>query len=414
MFGIAASMNILFWLSVAWLFYIYAGYPPLLWVMGSMRKVRFLRDAEYRPAVSVLISARNEEKDIGWKVAETLAWNYPRERLEVLVASDASKDRTEEILRAISDPRFRWLANHRRLGKNISLVRLAEIASGELLFFTDANSHITENSLTAIARHFADPKVGCVTSCERPESGEFDGGMSRGEGFYQRYESWINSLENRIGSVLTCDGSIFCIRRNLFTTLDPDLANDLELPLRIGAAGFATLFEVSAFSTERATSSAGEEFDRRRRICAQGFLAAWRLKGILRGVRVWQFASRKLLRWLALIPILLAAASSAYLAGRSHLFAFFLIPQIAFGALALAGWGSNAMGRRSNTLTSLPFFFLLIHVAALLGIVQTCFGRRFALWESPALSRGRSAAEGKHAAPAAEGPAGLAGAESDR
>jgi poly-beta-1,6-N-acetyl-D-glucosamine synthase len=408
-------LTAVFWLSAGWLAYIYAGYPLFLWSIGAIRKVRFHRDDNFLPGVSVLISARNEEKDIAWKVAETLAWDYPRDRLEVLVACDASEDRTEEILRSIPDPRFRWIANRRRLGKNLSLNKLSELASGDLLFFTDANSHIAGNSLRAITRHFADPRVGCVTSCERPESIAGEGGVSSGGGLYQRYESCLNSLEHGIGSVLTCDGSIFCIRRELFTPLDPDLANDLELPIRIGARGYATLYEASARSIERATSSAREEFVRRRRICAQGFLATWRLRGVLHGVRAWQFVSRKLLRWFALLPIVLVTVSSICLAGRSRIYEALLVPQMCFYGFAMAGWWSNASGRRTGPHTSIPFFFLLVHVAALLGILQTCHGQRFSTWESAAHSRGpAAAATADELSTIREGPAGLASAEPGR
>lgn len=132
----------LFWLGLVWLGYVYLGYPALLWFIGMFRF--FYADASdsYLPRVSVLISARNEQKDIGWKIAETLAWNYPQGHLELLVASDASEDGTDEILANVSDPRFRALRLEERKGKNEALNRLNELAQGELLFFTDANSHI--------------------------------------------------------------------------------------------------------------------------------------------------------------------------------------------------------------------------------------------------------------------------------
>jgi len=408
-------MRAVFWISTAWLAYVYGGYPLILWMFGAIRKVRFRGGDEYLPYVSVLISARNEEKDVAWKTAETLSWDYPSDRLEVLIASDASEDRTEEVLSSISDPRLRWIANRRRLGKNLSLNMLSKLASGELLFFTDANSHIAPHCLRAMTRHFADARVGCVTSCERPERSFADGGMACGGSLYQRYESWLNSLEHRIGSVLTCDGSIFCIRRDFFAPLDPDLANDLELPLRIGARGYATLYEPSAYSVERATSSAREEFRRRRRICAQGFLAVWRLRAALRGLRGWQFVSRKLMRWLALVPFVLATVSNIFLARHSLFFACVLSPQTAFYWLALVGWRRNATGRNNNRLASVPFYFLLAHSAALIGVLETCCGRRFSCWESAALSRGSEVtATGNTFSAAVDGLAGLRNAGSGR
>ena len=128
-----------FWTGVLWVAYTYAGYPILLWLIGLLSRVRPESREGFLPSVSVLISARNEEQDIGWKVAETLAWDYPPERLDVLVASDASEDRTDEIVQAIEDPHVTLVRMEKRGGKGRALNRLAELAHGELLFFTDAN-----------------------------------------------------------------------------------------------------------------------------------------------------------------------------------------------------------------------------------------------------------------------------------
>ncbi len=168
MVGDDASIRIFFfWLSVVWLGYGLSRYPVLLWVIDSSKLFIRTNPDSYLPKVSVLISARNEQKDIGWKIAETLAWDYPREHLELLVASDASDDGTDEILGKVNDPRFQALRLEKRSGKNEALNRLNDLAKGELLFFTDANSHIEPHCIRKIVRHFADPRVGCVTGVER-------------------------------------------------------------------------------------------------------------------------------------------------------------------------------------------------------------------------------------------------------
>jgi len=384
-------MKAVFWVGVAWLAYVYVGYPLVLWVIGSLGGKQFDTRADCLPVVSVLISARNEEKDIGWKVKETLNWNYPPERLEVLVASDASEDRTDEILRSIADPRLRYVRNSQRTGKNPALNRLAELAHGELLFFTDANSHIAADCLRKMASHFADSRVGCVTGWERSENQASSPGMAVGGGAYLGYESLINSLESRLGSVLVCDGSVFCVRRELFTGLQADLANDLELPLRIGARGYALLYEPGAYSTEKNTSSPQEEFRRRRRICGQGILGFWRLRDQIGGLRAWQFFSRKVMRWLALLAMVMALVASALLA-RSPFFGVLLALQMAFYLCAIAGGYCVTRTNYTGRLLALPFYFLLVNAGALTGVVEACFGRRFSVWEIPTLSRGREGA----------------------
>jgi poly-beta-1,6-N-acetyl-D-glucosamine synthase len=376
----------LFWLSVAWLGYVWIGYPLILAALTRIRSFRSLAAADYYPTVSVLIAARNEEKDIGWKLAQTLAWDYPHDRLEVLVGSDASTDGTDETIQAVDDARVRFVRNQERAGKAATLNLLSRLAQGDLLFFTDANTHIEPQCLKAMVRHFADPRIGCVTGMERNVAGSEVSTMTAGSNAYLDYESTINSLESKLGSVLVCDGSVYCLRRSLFTELDPELANDLEHPLRIGSAGSAILYEPRARSYEHCTSSESEEFRRRRRIAAQGALAMWRLRRQLRGLRLWQFLSRKFLRWLTVLPLAVALATNLFLR-HDQFFAVTLGLQIAFYGLAILG----TRGWSSITgLLRLPFVFLLANIAVFMGVLDACRRKTFATWNIAALSRGSS------------------------
>ncbi len=374
-------------MAVAWLGYVYIGYPVLLAIIGLMRRFRPASRDDFLPAVSVLVSARNEEKDIGWKIRETLNWDYPADRLELLVASDASEDRTDEIVRAIQDSRLKFVRMERRVGKNVALNHLAQVAKGEILFFTDANSHVPSSSLRRMVRYFADARVGCVTGAARTKQQEIMVSTSVGERSYWRYESRVQQLESKIGSVLICFGAIFCMRRSLFAPLHADLANDLELPIRVGSQGLSLIFEREAYAVEKAPGSPREEFNRRRRICSQGMLGFWRLRGSLKGLRAWQFLSRKLLRWLILVPMGIFFVSSAALYDQVVFKAFFAA-QIVFCMLAFLGWLLAAFGRSSGRLVVLPFYFLLVNLAAFFGVIETILGRRYRVWEIAALTRG--------------------------
>jgi cellulose synthase/poly-beta-1,6-N-acetylglucosamine synthase-like glycosyltransferase len=377
----------LFWVGAAWLVYVYVGYPVLLAMLGLLRGVRPRIGEHPLPPVSVLLAARNEERDIAWKLRQTLDWDYPPDRLEILVASDASTDRTDELVRGVQDPRIRFLRLDERAGKNAALNELARRAAGEILFFTDANSSLGPDTLRRITRHFADPRVGCVTG-EMDEVA--DSSIGKGARAYWGYESMVKALESRIGSVLVCVGSVFAVRRALFAPLDPATANDLELPLRIGHAGHWVRYEPAARSVEPAAGSPREEFHRRRRICAQGLLGMWRLRHTLRGVRGWQFLSRKFLRWLVLVPMALILVSTIALAPASEVWRLLLLPQLAFYALALVAWIQVRRGRHPGRLLSVPLYVVLVAAAGLTGVVDACLGRRFHVWEVASLSRGRS------------------------
>lgn len=383
--------HLLFICSLVWLSYVYAGYPICLWLIGNRKRFRSEIRDDFFPAVSVLIAARNEERDISWKIHETLRWNYPPERLEVLVASDASEDRTDELIEGITDPRLKSIFLKNRVGKNEALNQLAQMATGELLIFTDANSHIPRDCARRLVRHFADRKVGCVTGTDRTMKEEKESAIGIGESSYWDYESRLQMLESKLGSVLICFGAIFCIRRSLFTPLQPDLANDLELPIRIGNAGFALMFEPKAWAIEKATHSPKEEFNRRRRICSQGILGLWRLRKSLQGLRAWQFFSRKTLRWMAFVPLSLLLVSSAFLASDPF-FKATLVAQVAFYVAACLGWILSVSGRNGGGMLALPFYFVMVNAAAASGLVETCLGRRYNIWEVASLTRGADVA----------------------
>jgi cellulose synthase/poly-beta-1,6-N-acetylglucosamine synthase-like glycosyltransferase len=378
---------ILFCLGAAWLLYVYAGYPAALAALAPLARRRRLLSDGFRPKVAVLVAARNEERDIAWKVRECLAWDYPAQQLEVLIASDASGDRTDEIVRSIADSRVQLVRMERRGGKVRGLNRLALCTDADLLLFTDANAHIGRDALSALVRHFADPAVGCVTGHTQCLRGD-EFAVGSGARVYWGYEALVSRLEDRLGSVLVADGAIHCVRRELYQPLDPELANDLELPLRIRRRGFLTLCEPRAVAWERDTQSPREEYARRRRICGQGALAAWKLRRLLRGLTGWQFFSRKVLRWLTALPMALVLAGSALLA-REPVFAALLAAQAVFYAAALGAYLLAAAGKAAPRSLAVPFYIVLGAAGAFAGVLETIGGRRFDVWEIPLLSRGK-------------------------
>lgn len=374
-------MAVLFWIGVAWFAYVWIGYPLVLAALSLVRRVRPTIDDAYEPAVSVLFAARNEEKDIGWKIRQTLNWSYPPDKLQVLVASDASDDGTDDIVRGIDDPRVVFVRMEQRSGKNAALNKLVPLATGDVLFFTDANSEIAPDCVRRMVRHFADERVGCVTGEMHYIKEGRRSAVASGARTYWRYEYLMKQLESAIGSVLVCVGSIFCIRRSLYKPLQPALANDLETPMTIGHAGHWVRYEPTARSVERATTSPREEAMRRLRICGRGFIGMWRLRRMMKGLRGWQFVSRKLMRWLTLIPLLMIFVATIFLSADPF-FAALLVAELAFIALAAVGAVLALTRNGGMKLFSIPFYFLLVGASGLYGIVSVLFGKRFETWET--------------------------------
>jgi FemAB-related protein (PEP-CTERM system-associated) len=354
----------LFYISAIWLGYVYVGYSMALAILVLRKGVRPLTAGDTLPSVAVLIAAHNEERDIGWKVAETLAWDYPEEKLKILVASDASEDATDQIIQTSADPRLTFIRMEHRGGKVRALNRLGEIASSDLLFFTDANAHIPPHALRLMVRHFADPRVGCVTGNSRSIAQDEAQATAGTVDLYRRYESMLRRLESRLGSVLVCDGAIFCMRSSLFQRLRPDFANDLETPMRVAAQDYFVTYEPRAVVFERDSSSPLDEFKRQRRMCAQGMAAMLNLRGVFGGIRGWQFVSHKLMRWLSVIPMAGLLASSAMLVRDSGFFATILVAQVIFYGMAAVGLVQAARGRPVARPFSLPFYVMLGLVAA--------------------------------------------------
>ena len=378
-----------FWAGVAWLLYVYAGYPCILRLLVLLARVRHTTRDDYLPTVSVLIAARNEERDIGWKLRETLDWDYPADRLQILVASDASEDRTDAVASSILDPRLVLIRMEKRGGKVRALNRLVPASSGEILCFTDANAHIDRANLRRMVRHFADLRVGSVTGRTRCIEGDASLAVGSGASIYWDYESRINQLESDLGSVLVCDGALHCARRTLYDPLMPDLASDLELPIRIRSRGYRNVFEPEATVLENDTPSPHEEFTRRRRICGQGALAMWRLRGTLHGFTAWQFLTRKVLRWLTLIPMLLVLVGTV-LGMRQPFFRTLAAFQLLIYGVAVVTLLRTLSGRRTGRFFSVPFYAVLGALGAFAGVLDTCLGRRYDVWEVPQSSRGQT------------------------
>jgi glycosyltransferase involved in cell wall biosynthesis len=385
-------MKLLFWFALGWLAYVYVGYPLLLALLAALRKAPDLRPAaagEELP-VTLVVSAYNEERVIREKLDNALALDYPAGQFEVMVVSDACSDRTDEIVQSFGDPRVRLLRMAQRGGKTAGLNAAVQAARGTIIVFSDANAMYERGSIRALVGPFRDPRVGAVTGEQRYHAAE-GGSAGEGEGLYWKYELAIKRRESTVSSVIGGDGAIYAIRRELYWPMRPEDVSDFVNPLQIVAAGHRNVYQPAAAAYEHSGDSDLKEFRRKVRIVNQSWSAAWKLGGLLNpfrhGTVAWQLWSHKILRWLALVPLALLFAASVALRGEGGIYSLLFWAQSACYALALMGWAWRDERTRPR-LASIPYYFMLVNVASIRGLIEHYQGKTYATWATVRESSG--------------------------
>lgn len=363
-------IQFLFWLFLALIVYTYAGYP-FVWIVAS--RLRGRRDTvrkEFRPSITVIIPCHNEENVIKAKIENTLSLEYPRELIQIIVASE-STDSTDDIVRQYV-PRVELKSFSARRGKTTLMHAVVPEARGEILVFTDANVMLDSKSLAFIADRYADPSVGavagslCVTN---PDTSP----ISKGERLYKRYESSLRSSTSAYGRVLSVDGALFSVRRHLYAPISPERGDDFELVIRVLLAGKQSVFEPRALAYEDASVDARPEIARKIRMVSWFLGSALILaREMIRKKRVdllLQLVSHKLLRWWTPFFFIGIFAVNGMLAGRNSFYAVIFILQMFWYAAGCAGWG-------------LARYFLVYNYGFLAGTVKGLVSKQHSpVWE---------------------------------
>jgi cellulose synthase/poly-beta-1,6-N-acetylglucosamine synthase-like glycosyltransferase len=375
------TLHVLFWALFVLAIYPFALYPALAFLLSRLRG-RPVRKGEDTPRVSILIAAHNEAACIRETIANKLALDYPRDRLEIVVISDASTDGTDDLVRAFATEGVRLVRQAERRGKTSALNLGVGEATGDVLVFSDANSLYDPSALRALVRNFADESVGYVTGkmiYVHPE------GSTTGEGnsAYMRYENRLREWETRLGSIVGVDGGVDAIRRSLYVRLPADALPDFALPLEVVRQGRRVVYEPGALLRERSVTRPGDEYRMRVRVALR---ALWAIRDrpdllnpLRHGLYAWQLFSHKVLRYVAFLPLALLLAVNAALARDSRFYAALLALQGACYAGALLGFLLS--GRRSvPRWLSLPYYFVLIQAASCHAIVKLIAGRKIVVW----------------------------------
>ena len=383
-------LKVIFFISLAVVFYTYIGYGIILWLMVKI-KTLFVRHEKHEstglPVVTLFIAAYNEESVIKEKMKNCRDLNYPGDKLNIVWVTDGSNDRTNEMLARYEDVTV--LFDMQRRGKTAAINRGMQYIHTPLVIFTDANTMINSEAVKEIAKCFDNPAVGCVAGEKRISVLEKDGAAAGGEGLYWRYESTLKSLDSRLKTAVGAAGELFAIRRELFTEMDNDtLLDDFILSMRIAAQGYKIEYCDRAYAVESGSADMKEEEKRKVRIAAGGLQSIWRLRPLLNifryGMMSFQYISHRVLRW-SLTPLLLFLLLPlniiiAAMDPHQSLYTVILILQILFYATGLWGYYLSAKAI-NNKLLYIPYYFLFMNINVIKGFFYLRRKKGSGTWE---------------------------------
>ncbi len=363
------------------IFYIYAGYPALVFVLGIISNKR-VEKSSFEPSVSILIAAYNEEKNIGPTLRNKLDLDYPTDKLEIIVISDGSTDLTDEIVSGFASSGVRLIRQEPRAGKTAALNKAIESARGEIVVFSDANSIFAADALRKLVANFCDPGVGYVTGkmvYAIPDAG--DGGY--GCSAYMRYENFLRVHETKVGSVVGVNGGIDAVRKSIYEPMNPDQLPDFVLPLKTVEKGFRAVYEPSALLKEESLKSSSDEYRMRVRVSLRALWALYDMRRLLGSGQnrtyAWQLWSHKVLRYLAFVFLTGLYMTNWALWSSGPLYRVVFVIQNVMYSCAIASAFLTKIDIDQKHLYLVKYFFLL-NLASAHAFFKFMLGRKQVVW----------------------------------
>ena len=387
-------MKFIFWFSIIAIIYAYIGYPFLLYLLSIFRKKVVQRDDRYCPHVSLIITVHNEQDRIKEKIVNTLALDYPQDRLEVIFASDASTDKTEDIVQSYKQ--FKLVRSPIRRGKEFAQKCAIDQAAGEIFVFSDVATMLKPEGLRTITANFADPTVGCVSSEDRFLD---EKGKVCGEGAYVKYEMFLRRLETQVNSLVGLSGSFFAARRTVCSNWAVDLQSDFNTvhnSLRLGLRGISDHQSIGFY---RNISDEKKEFNRKVRTVLRGLSVMKHNLGVLNinkyGLFSWQLFSHKICRWLVPFFLALCFIANLFILKDSIIYMLLFGFQIIFYLMTLlfSEFGeklfpflnlktnNNNFLLRYNNLLKIPHYFVVVNAAIIIAWIKFFKGEQSVFWE---------------------------------
>jgi poly-beta-1,6-N-acetyl-D-glucosamine synthase len=362
-------------------------YPLVVYLIGSY-KPQYKIQNEIMPSVSILIAARNEEKVIGERIENIAALDYDFSKLELIVGSDASNESTNEIL-VDKQKVYPWLKiflSTERKGKAGILNELIKKVNNEILVFTDANTEFKKDALKNLVQDFARKEVGGV--CGKLVLIDDEAIRNKGveESEYWKYETLIKKYEGKCGVLISANGGIFAIRKELYRNISTEKAvtDDLFLSLAIAAQGYIFTYCENAIGFEGIGKDMRAEYTRKLRFSATNFQTLIEYKKLFLGKNhflAYAFLSHKVTRWILPWLLLLLFVLSIFLAQVNTLIFVLMVMEMFFYLFAFMGWMLSLVNVRVM-LFSLPYFFVVSNVAVAMGLIRFLKKEHSVIWES--------------------------------
>jgi biofilm PGA synthesis N-glycosyltransferase PgaC len=386
-------ITIAFWVCLSVMFFCYIGYGLILLAWNSIRKRLHSRPlpTEWEksdwPRVTMIIAAYNEASVLQQKLQNTLAIDYPREKLQIIFVTDGSTDGSERILASLDG--IEVSHEGKRKGKLAAINRIMRNVQTPYVVFSDANSFLNKESIKRIILRYQDPMVGGVAGEKKIARSHHPSTIGEAEGLYWQYESFMKKQDADLNTVVGAAGELFSIRTDLFESPDQSfILDDLIISMQICLKGYRIDYEPGAFATEFPSASLQEEVKRKIRIAAGAYQTIAYLKDCLNPIKFpllsFQYFSRRLLRWifcpLSLIAVLIFNIVLSIHEPGHGFYTGFLAFQLFFYGMALLGW-IQAYSGRSMGILGVPFYFIFMNICLVRGFIRYIKKDQTVLWE---------------------------------
>jgi cellulose synthase/poly-beta-1,6-N-acetylglucosamine synthase-like glycosyltransferase len=374
-----------FWAVLGCICWTYVGYPLLLAIVSRFRKRDIISDS-IEPTITLVITAYNEELSIGDKLTNSLALDYPKDKLQILVASDCSNDGTHEIVESFAEQGVELVVLSERGGKTAGQNAATKKARGEIIVFTDASTEFAPQTLRDLVKKFADDRVGCI-GAELEYVSDEGTDTGKGAGAYWRYEKRVKEMEANVSSLIGVSGCLYAVRRSLYSEIAPDMISDFAIASEIYSKGYITVYGRGAVSKEKTLENPKQEFDMRVRVAIRSINALIRYAHMLNPFRYGFFSiqllSHKVIRYL--VPVLLIILMALHVSivvidtPTQFFYKWLLIPHLAVYVAALLGWLAHSLKIKIPGIY-IPFYFMQANVAAFWAIIRYIQGERKTIW----------------------------------